>query len=114
MSKIPIKPKPAITKAKISKNSNRPPYVSIWKRLNPFSWFWRHWGKLLFISFLVVAAYFIYLDAQIIQKFAGNKWQVPAQIYARPMFLRVKEEISTKEIEEELLDIPTFLRRQAN
>jgi penicillin-binding protein 1B len=102
MSKIPVKPKPAITKAKASNNSNRSPYVSIWKRLNPFSWFWRHWGKLLSISILVLAAYFVYLDAQIIQKFAGNKWQVPAQIFARPMFLNVKQEISIKEIEEEL------------
>jgi penicillin-binding protein 1B len=102
MSKIPVKPKPAVTKAKASNNSNRSPYVSIWKRLNPFSWFWRHWGKLLSISILVLAAYFVYLDAQIIQKFAGNKWQVPAQIFARPMFLNVKQEISIKEIEEEL------------
>ena len=50
----------------------------------------------------MVGTYAIYLDAQISQKFAGNKWQVPAQIYARPMFLSVKEEISIKEIEEEL------------
>ncbi|MFT4746554.1 MAG: penicillin-binding protein 1B [Congregibacter sp.] len=104
MSKVSAKPKSetASTKAKKSNNSNTPPYVSIWKRLNPFRWFWRHWGKLLFIFILVVAAYFIYLDAQIIQKFTGNKWQVPAQIYARPMFLNVKQEISINEIEEEL------------
>jgi penicillin-binding protein 1B len=102
MSKIPVKPKPAAKKARTSNKPNRSPYVSIWKRLNPFRWFWRHWGKLLFIFILVVAAYFIYLDAQIIQKFAGNKWQVPAQIYARPMFLNVKQEISINEIEEEL------------
>ncbi|WP_293750124.1 penicillin-binding protein 1B [uncultured Paraglaciecola sp.] len=75
---------------------------SIWKRLNPFSWFGRHWRKLLFIFILVTGAYAVYLDAQISSKFAGNKWQVPAQIFARPMFLGVKEEISIKEIEEEL------------
>ena len=104
MSKVPAKPKSktASTKTKTSNISNSPPYVSIGKRLNPFRWFWRHWGKLLFIFILVLAAYFIYLDAQIIQKFTGNKWQVPAQIYARPMFLNVKQEISIKEIEEEL------------
>ena len=104
MSKVPAKPKSktASTKTKTSNISNSPPYVSIGKRLNPFRWFWRYWGKLLFIFILVLAAYFIYLDAQIIQKFTGNKWQVPAQIYARPMFLNVKQEISIKEIEEEL------------
>ena len=56
----------------------------------------------LFIFILVTGAYAVYLDAQISSKFAGNKWQVPAQIFARPMFLGVKEEISIKEIEEEL------------
>lgn len=76
--------------------------VSIWKRLNPFCWIGRHWLKLLSVFILVVGAYGVYLDAQIRAKFAGNKWQVPAQIYARPMLLRVKQEISIKEIVEEL------------
>jgi penicillin-binding protein 1B len=76
--------------------------MSIWKRFNIFNWFWQYWGKLLSIFILVTVSYFIYLDAQITQKFAGNKWQVPAQIYARPMFLNLKQEISIKEIEEEL------------
>lgn len=88
------KPKP--TKSQSVSN------LSIWQKLNPFRWLLRYWGKLLFIFVLVIAAYGIYLDAQIRAKFAGNKWQVPAQIYARPMFLNVKEEISIKEIEEEL------------
>ncbi|MFQ3191511.1 MAG: penicillin-binding protein 1B [Paraglaciecola sp.] len=100
MSKIPAgKPKAAAVKTKSTTNASK---VSIWKRLNPFSWLWRHWGKLLSIFILVIAAYTLYLDAQISQKFAGNKWQVPAQIYARPMFLSIKQEISIKEIEEEL------------
>lgn len=100
MSKIPAgKPKAAAakTKSKTSTSKN-----SIWKRLNPFRWLGRHWSKLLLIFILVIAAYAIYLDAQISAKFAGNKWQVPAQIYARPMFLNIKQEISIKEIEEEL------------
>ncbi|MEP1448087.1 MAG: penicillin-binding protein 1B [Paraglaciecola sp.] len=76
--------------------------TSLIRRLNPFLWVVRHWFKLLVVCTLVVGAYGVYLDAQIRAKFAGNKWQVPAQIYARPMFLRVKQEISIKEIEEEL------------
>jgi penicillin-binding protein 1B len=90
--------KTAAVKPKSKSNSKE----SIWKRLNPFRWVARYWGKLLFIFFLVIGAYGIYLDAQIRDKFAGNKWQVPAQIYARPMFLSLKQEISIKEIEEEL------------
>jgi penicillin-binding protein 1B len=93
--------KPSRVKPKSSKQQTASA-TSIWKRLNPFSWVWRHWGKLLILIVLVVGAYVIYLDAQISQKFAGNKWQVPAQIYARPMFLSVKQEISIREIEEEL------------
>ena len=100
MSKTPVgKPKAATVKSKSTNNVSK---VSIWKRLNPFSWLWRHWGKLLSIFILVMAAYTLYLDATISQKFAGNKWQVPAQIYARPMYLSLKQEISIKEIEEEL------------
>lgn len=100
MSKIPAgKPKAAAAKTKPKTSTSK---NSIWKRLNPFSWLGRHWSKLLLIFILVIAAYAIYLDAKISAKFAGNKWQVPAQIYARPMFLNVKQEISIKEIEEEL------------
>jgi penicillin-binding protein 1B len=100
MSKIPAgKQKSASVKSNIQSSALK---VSIWKQLNPFSWLWRYWGKLLFIFILMVTAYSMYLDAQISQKFAGNKWQVPAQIYARPMFLSLKQEMSLKEIEEEL------------
>ena len=104
MSKPSVgKSKAAASKAKSTRG--RPkirPKMSIWKRLNPFSWLWRHWGKLLSIFILVIGSYAIYLDAQISQKFAGNKWQVPALIYARPLLVSVKQEISIKEIEEEL------------
>jgi penicillin-binding protein 1B len=94
-----VKPKPAKPKPTKSQPASN---LSIWQKLNPFSWLFRHWGKLLFVSVLVIVAYALYLDARISHKFAGNKWQVPAQIYARPMFLSLKQEISIKEIEEEL------------
>jgi len=84
--------------AKASSGTKKP----FGKRFNPFHWIGQHWLKLLCVFALVTGAYGVYLDAQIRTKFAGNKWQVPAQIYARPMLLRVKQEISIKEIEEEL------------
>ncbi|MEP1868528.1 MAG: penicillin-binding protein 1B, partial [Paraglaciecola sp.] len=83
-------------------NKPRKPAVSLWRKLNPFRWFFRHWGKLVLIFVLIIGTYGVYLDAQIRHTFAGNKWQVPAQIYARPMHLALKQEISIKEIEEEL------------
>jgi penicillin-binding protein 1B len=100
--------KTSVDKAKIRKTasgkskSDSGAKVSLWKRLNPFRWIWIHKGKLLVVFIIVFGAYSVYLDAQIRAKFAGNKWQVPAQIFARPMYLRVKQEISIKEIEEEL------------
>ena len=90
------------TKPKASSKKSETPKPSIWKRLNPFLWAFRHWGKLLVVFVLILGSYAFYLDTQIRHKFAGNKWQVPAQIYARPLFLEMKQEISIKEIEEEL------------
>ncbi|NCP63595.1 MAG: penicillin-binding protein 1B [Paraglaciecola sp.] len=75
---------------------------SRWQGLNPFSWFWRHWWKLLLVLAIGIAAYGLYLNTLISAKFAGNKWQVPAQIYARPMFIGVKQELTLGEITEEL------------
>jgi penicillin-binding protein 1B len=102
MSKTPTE-KPTVTKTSTVKSkSTTSSKLSRWKRLNPFSWLGRHWSKLLFVFILVMGAYALYLDAQISAKFAGNKWQVPAQIFARPLLVSVKLEISIKEIEEEL------------
>ncbi|WP_339898517.1 penicillin-binding protein 1B [Paraglaciecola polaris] len=71
-------------------------------KLNPLRWIARNWWRLLIIIAAVIAAYCVYLDAQIVKQFSGNKWQVPAQIFARPMHLQLKQEVTIKEIVEEL------------
>jgi penicillin-binding protein 1B len=43
--------------------------------------------KLTVIMLLVLAFYLIYLDSKISKKFSGQKWQVPAQIYAHSLEL---------------------------
>ncbi|MCW8090976.1 penicillin-binding protein 1B [Alteromonas sp. ASW11-130] len=58
--------------------------------------------KLMFLGLVVFAAYMVYLDAQIKHTFSGNKWEVPAQIYARPLVLEKGLEITPKEVLEEL------------
>ena len=63
---------------------------------------WRFFWKLSLILLVLFGAYIIYLDAQIKQHFSGNKWQVPAQIYARPLQLQKGEEITRKEVLDEL------------
>ncbi len=51
---------------------------------------------------VVAAGYMFYLDAQIKHTFTGNKWEVPAQIYARPLVLSKNLEITPNEVLEEL------------
>ena len=43
-----------------------------------------------------------YLDAQIKHHFSGNKWQVPAQVYARPLEIQFEQEITQTEVLDEL------------
>lgn len=76
--------------------------MSIAQKINPLPWFRKYFWKLLLIALVGFTAYMLYLDAIIAQQFSGNKWQVPAQIYARPLILSVKEEVGAKEIIEEL------------
>ncbi|MDF2178537.1 penicillin-binding protein 1B [Aliiglaciecola sp. CAU 1673] len=72
------------------------------RSLNPLRWFFNHWGKLFLVSALVLAGYCLYLDAKILKHFGGTKWEVPAQIFARPMVLRQGQEILVDEVIEEL------------
>ncbi len=58
--------------------------------------------KLCIVAMVIVAGYMIYLDAQIKHTFTGNKWEVPAQIYARPLVLSKTLEITPTEVLEEL------------
>ncbi|WP_102794213.1 penicillin-binding protein 1B [Bowmanella denitrificans] len=69
---------------------------------NPFKWLWRHSGKFLLVGLVSLTAYCLYLDAQIKDKFSGDKWQVPAQIFARPMLLQVGQALAMDEVVEEL------------
>lgn len=68
----------------------------------PFIWIKRHFFKLTFLCIASLVAYLFYLDTQIQPRFEGNKWQVPAQIYARPLTVDLKQEITMKEVVDEL------------
>ena len=66
----------------------------------------RHWLKrlailllkLALVSLLVATFYLVYLDSKISKKFAGQKWQVPAQIYARSLELFPGKTISQQQL----------------
>ncbi|MFT4993600.1 MAG: penicillin-binding protein 1B [Paraglaciecola sp.] len=76
--------------------------ISFLSKLNPLPWLKRHGWKFGLIFIALLAAYSLYLDAFIAKQFSGNKWQVPAQIFARPLHLQLRQEISRQEITEEL------------
>lgn len=77
-------------------------HLSVWQRMNPWLWFKRHFWQLTITSVVALLAYMVYLDAQIHQKFSGNKWQVPAQVYARPLEFSVGDELEQEELIDEL------------
>lgn len=62
----------------------------------------RFFLKFALVGVIALAGYMIYLDAQIKHTFSGNKWEVPAQIFARPLTLERTLEITPKEVLEEL------------
>ena len=80
----------------------------------PLRWIKRHFFKLTFLVIASVFAYLVYLDTQIQPRFEGNKWQVPAQIYARPLTIDLKQEISMKEVVDELDLLGYRKQAQAN
>lgn len=61
--------------------------------------------KLLLLGLLALLLFTAYLDARIRQSFEGNKWQVPARVYARPLELFVGLEKSREEVLGELNDL---------
>lgn len=62
----------------------------------------RHFVKISIFFLVIAGAYLWYVDSQVRERFAGNKWEVPAQIYARPLVLSVDLEISKNEVLDEL------------
>ena len=45
------------------------------------------WGRIAFSLLVVIAGYVAFLDFQLYRKFEGNRWSLPARVYARPLEL---------------------------
>ncbi|MCY7294628.1 penicillin-binding protein 1B [Alteromonas sp. a30] len=87
------------TKQSVSKKAQKTPS----SKFSSFrGWLKRELWKFFVIGFLIVGAYGFYLNAQIKQSFSGNKWQVPAQVYARPLLIKVDDILLPKELLREL------------
>ncbi len=59
-------------------------------------------GKIALAMFFALAMYLIYLDSKVTQAFAGQKWQVPAQIYARSLELYPGKALTSEQLQAEL------------
>ncbi|WP_404338497.1 penicillin-binding protein 1B [Pseudoalteromonas mariniglutinosa] len=97
--KAPSKRSPAkrtVKSSKASAKAKTSTKVSILRHC--WSIFW----KLSFASIIAMAIYLIYLDAKITRQFEGNKWQLPAQVYARAMDFYPGQFLSQQEVTWEL------------
>ncbi|HAW92837.1 TPA: penicillin-binding protein 1B, partial [Candidatus Azambacteria bacterium] len=59
-------------------------------------------GKLALVTLCILLTYLIYLDSKVTRAFAGQKWQVPAQIYARSLELYPGKALSSLQLQAEL------------
>ncbi|MGO2013186.1 penicillin-binding protein 1B [Pseudoalteromonas sp.] len=59
---------------------------------------WSIFWKLSLAGIIAMALYLIYLDARITRQFEGNKWQLPAQVYARSMSFSPGQFLSRQEV----------------
>lgn len=87
-------------KTKSAANKKAKPAVSTGKgwKSKLWSWSWR----LSIIGFLGLSIWLVYLDAQVRTQFDGNKWTLPAKLYARPLSLYPGLLISPQQLKAEL------------
>tara|TARA_Y100000588_G_scaffold57715_1_gene55785 strand:+ start:112927 stop:115224 length:2298 start_codon:yes stop_codon:yes gene_type:complete len=93
------KKSPSKKKSNSKKVASKQPsstFKRVMKRLFSIAW------KLALVTFISVALYMIYLDAKVTRQFEGNKWQLPAQVYARAMNFYPGQYLSLEEVEWEL------------
>ncbi len=67
-------------------------------RRNLLSWFMR----LAVVMMVALSIWLVYLDAQVRSQFDGNKWTLPAKVYARPLSLYPGLLISPQQLKAEL------------
>ncbi|MCO4797909.1 MAG: penicillin-binding protein 1B [Colwelliaceae bacterium] len=58
--------------------------------------------KLSFIGFILLAFYTLYLDAKVVEKFEGQRWQVPVQVYGKVEQYQVGSDINLEHISNSL------------
>ncbi|WP_445116158.1 penicillin-binding protein 1B [Acinetobacter sp. WZC-1] len=57
---------------------------------------------LVIVAFLAFSVYLVRLDNIIREKFEGNRWDIPAKVFARPLEIYANAPVAQKEFEQEL------------
>lgn len=97
------KTKKTTKKAKSSKATKPGVFVRIKTGIKQtIFWCVKTAAKLTLALVLGLSIYLIYLDAKVTRKFEGQKWQIPAQIYAEPLMLDKDLVITQAQLVEEL------------
>jgi len=96
-TKKPTASKKTATKKKPLKPTSTMNNQRTWKQRS-WSWLWR----LSILFSLVLGTWLVYLDAQVRSQFDGNKWTLPAKVYARPLSLYPGLLLSAEQLTAEL------------
>ncbi|GAA6203846.1 penicillin-binding protein 1B [Thalassotalea sp. SU-HH00458] len=60
-------------------------------------------AKLTFILLILLAFYTLYLDAKVVEKFEGQRWQVPVQVFGKVERFHLGDEINLTRLKDNLL-----------
>ena len=96
MPKPPQKKRTSKSARSRSKVSAKP---SRWRKLRRFL-FWS-----LLLGAVVLSVYVVYLDQMVQQKLAGNRWTLPARVYAQPIELYQGAKITASQLEKALVRV---------
>lgn len=68
-------------------------------------WKWRGVGVLLLVSIVAGIVYLAILNQRVIARFEGQRWELPARVYARPLELFVGLPLTPAQFEAELAEL---------
>lgn len=68
-------------------------------KLRRFTWFTI---KLSFLGLLILAFYTLYLDARVVEKFEGQRWKIPVQVYGKVHRFYLDSPINLNHLKREL------------
>ena len=57
---------------------------------------------IVLVGFIALASYIVYLDREITTRFQGRRWDLPAQVYARPLELYAGRTLAPDALDQEL------------